>query len=87
MGARELIISLAAELSTQNDVAHDLWTWLPSHRASTKRGDASIVQPSVADVMREATDFISALEDALGPDAYRAVIDAMSARSGGEWSP
>jgi hypothetical protein len=87
MGARELIISLAAELSTQNDVAHDLWTWLPSHMAATKRGDVDLFKPGVADVMREATDFISALEDEIGHDYFRAILDAMSARSGVEWSP
>lgn len=61
MSVRGWIISLAHELSEENNAAFDLWTWLPSYREALKHhGDyASEFTPSPTDVMREATMYIS----------------------------
>lgn len=59
--ARQMIIELGHELSEQNDKSFGLWTWLPSHKAAVAaHGDyADNFTPPVADVLREATMFIS----------------------------
>ena len=59
--ARSMIISLGHELSEQQNKAFELWTRLPSYQAAkAAHGDyASEYTPSVADVMVEATMFIS----------------------------
>lgn len=56
-----MIISLGHELSEQQNKAFDLWTRLPSYKAAQEaHGDyASEHTPSVADVLTEATIFIS----------------------------
>ena len=50
------LIQLGEQLAAENDAAHDLWTWLPSHKIAVKHhGDyASEHCPSNADVMKEA---------------------------------
>ena len=59
--ARSMIISLGHELSEQQNKAFDVWTRLPSYKAAQEaHGDyASEHTPSVADVLTEATIFIS----------------------------
>lgn len=54
------IIRFAAELQQNNDASFDLWTWLPSYKKAEEcLGDYySDVQPSIHDVMREATTYI-----------------------------
>lgn len=61
---RELV-NLGQELSDERDKAHDLWTWLPSHKVAEKHhGDyASEFCPSPRDVMIEAALFVSCLKD------------------------
>lgn len=51
-GMRDLLSRLDGEA----EAAHDLWTWLPSRKVAERfHGDyACEVQPTVADVMREA---------------------------------
>ena len=40
MDARQLIITLGTELADQDQAAHDLYTWLPSHKvAEDLKGD------------------------------------------------
>lgn len=58
---RQAIIDLGSELADQENKSFDLWTWLPSYKAAQRaHGDyASEKRPSVADVMVEATLFIS----------------------------
>lgn len=58
--ARSAIIQLGEQLSRENDAAHDLWSWLPSHRAARAgHGDYAIeFRPSVRDIMVEAATFI-----------------------------
>lgn len=61
---------LGAQINEENNAAHDLWTWLPSHKVAEKHhGDyASEHCPSNADVMKEATMYMTYLkhpEDAL----------------------
>lgn len=61
MNLKAEIVQLAHTFERENDAAHDLWTWLPSHKEAEKHhGDyASEFIPSVADIMIEATLFIS----------------------------
>jgi hypothetical protein len=56
-------ISLGHQLSAERDSAHDLWTWLPSHKVAEKNhGDyASEFCPSVKDVMVEAAMYLAHL--------------------------
>jgi hypothetical protein len=86
--ARDLIISLGAELSDQENVAHDLWTWLPSYKVAKElRGDyACEYRPGVADVMRDAMALISTLQDALGEAAFDDVIEALAETVREEWA-
>ncbi len=58
---RQSIISLGHELAEQDNQAFSLWTWLPSHKAAqAAHGDyADNYTPSVLDILREATVFIS----------------------------
>lgn len=58
---KDEIVQMAHTFEMENDAAHDLWTWLPSHKEAEKyHGDyASEFMPSVADVMIEATLFIA----------------------------
>lgn len=64
------LIEFAHKLEKSKDAASDLWTWLPSYRKAKKcLGDYAInIQPSNADIMKEACDFIA---DACNPDAER----------------
>lgn len=59
--AIDALISLGRELGETKNAAYDLWTWLPSHkRAVAAHGDyADNYTPSIHDVVREATEFIS----------------------------
>ena len=59
--AIEAVISLGHELAEMKNAAHDLWSWLPSHkRAQAAHGDyASNFTPSMRDIMREASEYIA----------------------------
>ena len=61
MTARSTLIALAKELEDESDEAFSLWTWLPSYKAAqAAHGDyAGNFTPRVADVLREASMFIS----------------------------
>ncbi|NVZ11227.1 hypothetical protein HW932_18410 [Allochromatium humboldtianum] len=61
MSLRDDIIRLAQELEQEQSAAFQLWSWLPSCKAAERaHGDyASEHQPSLADIMREASMFIS----------------------------
>lgn len=61
MSLRDEIKRLAHQMEREDNAAHDLWTWLPSYAVATKgHGDyASNHRPSIADVMIEASTFIS----------------------------
>ena len=62
------LIALGQQLSEERDAAHDLWTWLPSHKVAERfHGDyASNNCPSVKDVMVEAAMYIACLKDNTG---------------------
>ncbi len=51
-GLRDLL----AQMDSEAEAAYDLWSWLPSRKVAERHhGDyASNVQPTVADIMREA---------------------------------
>ena len=51
-GLRDLL----AQMDGEAEAAYDLWSWLPSRKVAERHhGDyASNVQPTVADIMREA---------------------------------
>lgn len=57
------IIRLGETLADEANRASDLWSWLPSHgHAEQAHGDyAGNFQPTVADIMIEATMVLSAL--------------------------
>lgn len=59
--SHDAIIQLGAELANEKNKAFDLWTHLPSYKAAqAAHGDhADNFQPTVADVLAEATLFIS----------------------------
>jgi hypothetical protein len=58
------LIQLGEQLAAENNAAHDLWTWLPSHKVAEKHhGDyASEHCPSNADVMKEAAMYLGHLQ-------------------------
>lgn len=58
------LIQLGAQLDAENNAAHDLWTWLPSHTIAQKHhGDyASEHCPSNVNVMREAAMYVGHLK-------------------------
>jgi hypothetical protein len=62
--AQELI-QFGQQLAAEKDAAHDLWTWLPSHKIAAKHhGDyASEHCPSNQDVMKEAAMYLAVLQD------------------------
>ena len=64
---RSAIIAFAHELEEQHGVAFDLWTWLPSYKEAEKHhGDyACEFQPSLRDLIIEATMYISDLKELL----------------------
>ena len=64
--AQELI-NLGQQLEAENNAAHDLWTWLPSHKIAEKHhGDyASEHCPSNGDVMKEAAMYLKRPEATL----------------------
>jgi hypothetical protein len=58
--AQELI-RFGQQLAEENNAAHDLWSWLPSHKVAQKHhGDyADQHQPSTRDVMFEAALYLA----------------------------
>lgn len=64
---RRLIQELGREFDSEDNNAFDLWTWLPSYKEAQKyHGDyACEQQPSMADLMHEATLYIGRLNDML----------------------
>lgn len=60
---KQEFIKLGQQLDAENNAAHDLWTWLPSHKIAQKHhGDyASEYCPSNADVMKEAAMYLGHL--------------------------
>ena len=64
---RSAIITFAHELEEQHGAAFDLWTWLPSYKeANLHHGDyACEFQPSLRDVIIEATMYIADLKELL----------------------
>lgn len=58
---KENFIALGEVLANEQNKAYDLWTWLPSYQAAqAAHGDrADNYRPSVADILQEATLFIS----------------------------
>jgi hypothetical protein len=67
------LIRLGEQLAAENDAAHDLWSWLPSHTIAVKHhGDyGSEHCPSNQDVMKEAAMYLGHLkhpEIALTPE-------------------
>jgi len=58
------LIRLGEQLAEENNAAHDLWSWLPSHVIAEKHhGDyASEHCPSNADVMKEAAMYLGHLK-------------------------
>ena len=73
---RQDLLNFARQLAEEDDAAHDLWTWLPTHAVAEKRpGDyASSFQPSNRDVMREASMYLA------HPEAPRGAADRRGAR-------
>ena len=67
---RDDLIGLGEQLSAENNAAHDLWTWLPSHAVAEKHHEdyADTVCPSNRDVMVEAAMYVAYLKDFLGGD-------------------
>lgn len=57
------LIRLGEQLSEENNAAHDLWTWLPSHAVAKKHhGDYAAEHcPSNRDVMIEAALYLAHL--------------------------
>ncbi len=60
---RNALIDLGHRLAEDREAAHDLWSWLPSHKVAERHhGDyAGEFQPAEADVMREAAIYLSML--------------------------
>ena len=58
------LIRLGEQLAEENNAAHDLWSWLPSHAIAEKHhGDyASEHCPSNGDVMKEAAMYLGHLK-------------------------
>lgn len=58
------LIRFGQQLAEETNAAHDLWTWLPSHKVAEKHhGDqADQHQPSNADVMKEAAMYLGHLK-------------------------
>lgn len=69
MDIRNAFIQLGASLSEEDNAAHDLWTWLPSHQVAQKHhGDqAGNHQPKVKDVLIEAAMYIAKLKRTAEP--------------------
>jgi hypothetical protein len=65
---RSAIIDFAHELEEQHGAAFDLWTWLPSYKEAEKYHNdyACEYQPSVRDILIEATMYIADLKELLG---------------------
>jgi len=61
--AQELI-RFGGQLAAENAAAHDLWTWLPSHKAAQKHhGDYAAEHcPSNRNVMFEAALYLAVLQ-------------------------
>jgi hypothetical protein len=64
MSTRQEIIRLGEQLAAEDNAAHDLWTWLPSHKVAERHhGDyADSVAPAVEDVLKEAAIYIHSLK-------------------------
>jgi hypothetical protein len=58
------LIRLGEQLAKENNAAHDLWSWLPSHAIAVKhhRDYAAEHCPSNGDVMKEAAMYLGHLK-------------------------
>jgi hypothetical protein len=72
---RRDLIQLGEQLAADENAAHDLWTWLPSHKVAQRyHGDyAAEHRPSIGDVLREAAAHLAALQypDSVKPSERR----------------
>lgn len=57
----QLMAEMVHQDEMESEASQELWTWLPSYKEAEKHhGDyASEFRPSVGDIMKEATFFIS----------------------------
>lgn len=64
------LLNFANSLEKNRDAASDLWSWLPSYRkAKDCMGDYCFkVMPSIADIMIEATIYISSIKKNISDD-------------------
>ena len=60
----QTLIQLGQQLEAANTAAHDLWTWLPSHKIAQKHhGDYATEHcPNNSDVMKEAAMYLGHLK-------------------------
>jgi hypothetical protein len=65
----DAMIALGRQLDEQQNAAHDLWTWLPSHQVAKKHHDdyADNYTPSIKDILVEAAMYIAAMKDPSSP--------------------
>lgn len=63
MSLKDQFRQLVHQMDREDEIAHDLWTWLPSHAAAEAiLGDHSHnAQPANADIMQEASYFFMVL--------------------------
>lgn len=64
MSLRDDIIQLGHDLAEEQNMAYQLWTWLPSYKEAQKlHGDyASNFIPSIYDIMEEAATVLAEAE-------------------------
>lgn len=62
----DTMISLGKELEETNNNAHDLWTWLPSYKATKQHHEDYVdnFTPTVKDIVHEANLYIQYLQRA-----------------------
>lgn len=63
MKPKQALIQLGQQLEAENNAAHDLWTWLPSHKIAQKHHADYTSEhcPSNGDVMKEAAMYLGHL--------------------------
>lgn len=61
MKPKQALIQLGQQLEAENNAAHDLWTWLPSHKIAQKHHAdyTSKHCPSNGNVMKEASMYLA----------------------------